>query len=120
MSLSEDQIQALNIGSIYRIEHQRKGTFIGQLIDIEPLPEGDAEAIVLVMKYDVRQGTAQAGLAIDAKQRVRVSGLRPSLIVSLEPSEENDWLREVRVPQEDRSEAKERPGLREQFRKLFG
>ena len=92
----------LKIGQVYSIHHKRKGHFVAQLIGIEETPLGDeADDIFLKVKYDVRQGTSQANLAISPKDRVRVSGLRPSLVISMEPTEEQKWLREVRVPEED-------------------
>jgi hypothetical protein len=109
----------LKIGQVYSIHHKRKGAFVAQLIGIEETPEGDeADDIFLKVKYDVRQGTSQANLAISPKDRVRVSGLRPSLILSMEPTEEQKWLQEVKVPEEDLP--KPDKNLMARFRDLFG
>ncbi|HLE05542.1 MAG TPA: hypothetical protein VI729_13140 [Anaerolineales bacterium] len=109
----------LKIGQVYLIHHKRKGTFVAQLIGIQQASADDeADDIFLKVKYDVRQGTAQANLAISPKDRVRVSGLRPSLITSMEPTEEQNWLREVKVPEEIQS--KPNKNLRSKLRDLFG
>ena len=109
----------LKIGQVYLIHHKRKGTFIAQLVGIEDAPPGDeADDIFLKVKYDVRKGTSQANLAISPKDRVRVSGLRPSLVTSMEPTEEQNWLREVKVPEEIQS--KPNKNLRNKLRDLFG
>ena len=109
----------LKIGQVYLIHHKRKGTFVAQLIGIQQASEDDeADDIFLKVKYDVRQGTAQANLAISPKDRVRVSGLRPSLILSMEPTEEQKWLREVKVPEEDLP--KPDKNLMSRLRDLFG
>jgi len=109
----------LKIGQVYLIHHKRKGTFIAQLIGIEETSPGDqADDIILRVKYDVRRGTPQENLAISPKDRVRVSGLRPSLVTSMEPTEEQTWLREVKVPEEIQS--KPNKNLRNKLRDLFG
>jgi len=109
----------LKIGQVYLIHHKRKGTFIAQLVGIEDAPPGDeTDDIFLKVKYDVRRGTPQANLAISPKDRVRVSGLRPSLVTSMEPTEEQNWLREVKVPEEIQS--KPNKNLRTKLRDLFG
>ena len=109
----------LKIGQVYLIHHKRKGTFIAQLIGIEETYPGDqADDIILQVKYDVRRGTPQENLAISPKDRVRVSGLRPSLVTSMEPTEEQTWLREVKVPEEIQS--KPNKNLRNKLRDLFG
>ena len=109
----------LKIGQVYSIHHKRKGHFVAQLIGIEETPPGDeVDDIFLKVKYDVRQGTSQANLAISPKDRVRVSGLRPSLVLSMEPTEEQEWLREVKVPEEDLPKPDKK--LMARFRDLFG
>jgi hypothetical protein len=109
----------LKIGQVYSIHHKRKGAFVAQLVGIQKAPEDDgADDIFLKVKYDVRQGTSQANLAISPKDRVRVSGLRPSLITSMEPTEEQKWLREVKVPEEDLP--KPDKNLMSRLRDLFG
>ena len=109
----------LKIGQVYLIHHKRKGTFIAQLIGIQQASADDeADDIFLRVKYDVRQGTSQANLAISPKDRVRVSGLRPSLVISMEPTEEQKWLREVKVPEEYLP--KPDKNLMSRLRDLFG
>lgn len=109
----------LKIGQVYLVHHKRKGSFVAQLIGIENTPEGDeVDDIFIKVKYDVRQGTSQANLAISPKDRVRVSGLRPSLITSMEPTEEQAWLREVKVPEEELP--KPDKNLMSRLRDLFG
>lgn len=101
------EIKNIKINKIYKVLHQRKGAFVAQLIGFE---EGDdIDPIIMVMKYDVRVGTAQAGLAMTPKQRVRVSGIRPSLVSRIEETNEDSWLREVRVQEEET--VKKEPGL---------
>lgn len=106
----------VKVGKIYDIHHKRKGAFVAQLIGFE---EGDeVDPVIMVMKYDVRAGTAQAGLAMMPKQRVRVSGIRPSLVTKIEETDENSWLREVRVPEEET--IKNEPGLLDRLKGLIG
>lgn len=89
----------VKIGKIYKVVHKRKGTFVAQLIDFEECDKVDP--VVMKMKYDVRDGTAQAGMATTPKQTVRVSGIRPSLVVKIEETEDGNWLRDVKVPEEE-------------------
>lgn len=92
----------LKIGKVYSIHHKRKGHFVAQLINVVPAWEGDEEdEVFLQVKYDVREGTAQYGLATQPSQKVRVSNLRPSLIHTMEPTDEQKWLMEVKVPEEE-------------------
>jgi hypothetical protein len=73
--------------------------FVAQLLAIET--GDDIDPIFLKVKYDVRSGTDQERLAINpGKDDVRVSNLRPSLITSIEPTEEGNWLRMVAVMEE--------------------
>lgn len=93
-------VKDLKIGTVYKVVHARKGVFIAQLIDFE---EGDdVDPVIMVMKYDVRVGTDQAHMQTGPgdKQKVRVSGIRASLVTLIEPTEEQKWLREVKVPEE--------------------
>ena len=109
----------LKIGQVYSIHHKRKGHFVAQLIGIEETSLGDeADDIFLKVKYDVRQGTSQANLAISPKDRVRVSGLRPSLVISMEPTEEQKWLQEIKVPEEALPKPDKK--LMSRLRDLFG
>ena len=109
----------LKIGQVYSIHHKRKGHFVAQLIGIEETqPDDKADDIILRVKYDVRRGTPQENLAISPKDRVPVSGLRPSLVTSMEPTEEQTWLREVKVPEE--TQLKPNKNLRNRLRDLFG
>ena len=87
------------VGNVYKFSHKRKGTFVGQLIEI--VPGDDIDPQFLTVKYDVRVGTDQVRLATTpGKNDVRVSNLRPSLILQIEEQEGEHWLREVRVPEE--------------------
>jgi len=89
------------------------------MIGIEETSLGDeADDIFLKVKYDVRQGTSQANLAISPKDRVRVSGLRPSLVISMEPTEEQKWLQEIKVPEEALPKPDKK--LMSRLRDLFG
>lgn len=83
----------LKVGKVYRVTHARKGTFIAQLIGVEQGDPGDEhDTIFLTMKYDVRAGTGQVGLAVNpGKDAFRVSNLRPSLIIKIEEVEAKDW-----------------------------
>ena len=47
-----------------------------------------------------------------------MSGLRPSLVISMEPTEEQKWLREVKVPEEELP--KPDKNLMSRLRDLFG
>jgi len=97
------EVKELQVGKIYKIAHQRKGHFVAQLIEVEDGDERDP--LILVVKYDVRFGTDQAHMAIEqGEQNVRVSGLRPSLIIQMEETEEQQWLREVKTIEEKESE----------------
>jgi len=93
----------LKVGSVYRIHHSSKGAFVAQLIDIVKADEGDEyDDVLLRVKYDVRAGTDQIGLSvIPGKQEVRVSRLRPSKIISIEELEGEDWLRQIKVREEE-------------------
>lgn len=93
-------VKDLKIGTVYRVIHTRKGEFIAQLIDFEECD--DVDPIIMVMKYDVRAGTDQAHMQTGPgdKQKVRVSGIRPSLVTLIEPTEEQKRLREVKVVEE--------------------
>ena len=102
------KIKDVEIGRIYDVHHKRKGAFVAQLIGFEECDEIDL--IVMVMKYDVRKGTAQAGLATTPKQAVRVSGIRPSLVVKIEETDGGGWLRDAKVPEEESIKKKE-PGF---------
>lgn len=102
------QVKDVKIGKVYDILHKRKGAFVAQLIDLEECDEVDP--VVMVMKYDVRAGTAQAGMATTPKQAVRVSGIRPSLVVKIEETDGGSWLRDVKVPEEEKVVEKE-PGF---------
>ena len=89
----------LVVGNVYEIFHKRKGQFIGQLIDVV---DGDsADPQFLTFKYDVRFGTDQIRLAVNpGKDKIRVSNIRPSLIIKLGELQEDHWLREVKLPEE--------------------
>ena len=106
MGLSNRQIKALKKNAVYKIDHERKGVFIGQFIgyDDEAARVGDKiDNVFLTFKYDVRVGTAQANLSTGVKLEgggmapVRVSNLRPSLIESLTQTQEQEWLLKVKV-----------------------
>ena len=100
-------------GSVYRINHKRKGEFVAQVIGFE---EGDdADPQIIVVKYDVRVGTSQANLNVGGKDKVRVSGLRPSLILSMEKTQEQKWLRQIEIEYEEKPMK-----LTGTLRKLFG
>lgn len=92
----------LKIGSVYRIQHTRKGSFVAMLVAVEETQAGDKQdELFLTMKYDVRAGTDQVGLSIaHGKDRVRISNLRPSLIRQIDEEENGEWLREVVTPEE--------------------
>ena len=92
----------LEVGKIYRIWHERKGSFVARLLAIVPAWEEDKyDTEFLHMMYDVRAGTDQMGLAIvPGKDRFRESNLRPSLINKIEEVPEGeDWLREIKLPE---------------------
>lgn len=111
MSLSNRQIKALKEGLVYKITHERKGTLIGQFVGYDDEPsrlDDPQDKLFLTFKYDVRQGTAQAGLNVTGKQVVRVSNLRPSLITEIEQTQEQKWLLDVKVPEEEKEKE---PGL---------
>lgn len=86
----------LEIGRVYKLDHQRKGVFIAQLTGIEEGDEADEQ--FLTMKYDVRIGTDQARLAISPKDEVRVSNIRPSLIIAIEETEDGEWRLQKKNP----------------------
>lgn len=91
----------LTKNKIYRIWHERKGSFVARLIEIVPSYPGDEyDKEYLHMIYDVRAGTDQVGLAVTpGKDKVRESNLRPSLIIKIEEVPEGeDWLRKVELP----------------------
>lgn len=89
------------IGEVYQITHTKKGTFVGQLIDIVDSEGDEYDQLFLTFKYDVRVNTDQERLSPEpGKMDVRVSNLRPSLILKLERLEGEDWLREVEVKEE--------------------
>lgn len=102
------EIKDVKIGKIYDVHHKRKGPFVAQLINFEKCDKVDP--VIMVMKYDVRAGTAQAGLATTPTQAVRVSGIRPSLVLRIEETDGDSWLREVKVPEEEKIVRKE-PGF---------
>lgn len=115
MPLSNRQIKAINIGKIYKIQHDRKGTFVGQFMgfDDEPSRLGDKEdKVFLIFKYDIRVGTTQEHMSFGVKLEtgekvpVRVSGLRPSLITEIKQTDDESWLREVKVPEEEKPKQK--------------
>lgn len=120
MPLNERQIKALREGAVYQIRHARKGTFIGQFLgfDDEPSRLGDPEdRVFLTFKYDIRVGTPQAhlstGVKIDGTREyapVRVSNLRPSLIESIQETQEQQWLLEVKVPEFEKPQPQKEPG----------
>ena len=93
------EVKDLEVGKIYKVVHKRKGAFVAQLIEFEDCD--DVDPLVMVMKYDVRDGTAQAGMATTPKQTVRVSGIRPSLVIKIEETSDKSWLRDVRVAEEE-------------------
>lgn len=101
------KVNDVETGVVYRIRHKRKGEFIAQVIDIEERDD-PVDPFIIVVKYDVRYGTDQNRLqrtdVKDAKTGlppgVRVSGLRPSLITLMEKTDEQKWLREVKVVEE--------------------
>ena len=106
MPLSNRQIKALKEGLIYEIQHERKGTFIGQFLgyDDEPSRIGDKQdAVFLTFKYDVRVGTRQEHMSTGVKLEdgnmapVRVSNLRPSLTTAIKQTQEQKWLLDVTV-----------------------
>lgn len=112
MGLSNRQIKALTVGSVYEIKHARKGKFVAQFMGYDDEAErvGDKEdKVYLKFKYDVRAGTDQVGLAISPKIPVRVSNLKPSLIEEIKLSSEGEWLREVVLPETEEEIVKE-PG----------
>lgn len=122
MALNKKQIYDLKEGKIYKIAHARKGHFVGMFLgwDDEAFRIGDKEDFVfLTFKYDVRVGTDQAHLSTGVKDTtgvpsaVRVSNLRPSLILKITETEEQEWLREVVVPEENTK----KPTLKE---RIFG
>lgn len=92
----------LKIGNVYRVTHKRKGTFVAQLINVvDTDPRDTTDDCFLTMKYDVRAGTDQVGLAIaPGKDSIRVSNLRPSLVLRMEELEGEDWLRQIKVAEE--------------------
>ncbi len=96
------QIKNVQKGKIYSVVHKRKGAFVAQLIDFEDCD--DVDPVVMVMKYDVRDGTAQAGMQTTPKQTARVSGIRPSLVVKIEETGDKSWLRDVKVVEEEKKE----------------
>lgn len=113
----------LTKGDVYTIHHKSKGVFVAQLIDIvEAWPGDEYDTVFLTMKYDVRAGTDQVGLAITpGKDQVRVSNLRPSKISKIEKFEGESWLRDVKVPEEEKVKKEEAPGDKPGwFKKLFG
>ncbi len=87
----------LKIGKVYTFHHIRKGTFVGQLIGVERADSRDeADDLFLTVKYDVRTGTDQERLKVNAGE-IRVSNLRPSLIIQIDDIEEGGWLRKQKV-----------------------
>lgn len=114
--------KSLTIGNVYKIRHKTKGVFVGQLIEIvEAWPGDEYDTVFLTMKYDVRAGTDQVGLAITpGKDQVRVSNLRPSKILKIAKYEGESWLRNVKVPEEERAKKEEAPGEKiNWFKKTF-
>jgi len=118
MALNERQIRALRVGGVYKIAHQRKGAFVAQFLgfDDEPTRIGDTEdRVFLTVKYDVRVGTAQAHMSTGVKQEtgerapVRVSNLRPSLVDSMEETQEQQWLLEVKIAQFEKPQPEKDP-----------
>lgn len=112
----------LEIGKIYTVTHQRKGTFVALLEDIltakEAGFEGDEQdEVFLAMVFDVRAGTDQEGLATVKGQVERRSQLRPSVIITIEEYDGDSWLRQVKrkpVPK-----TKEKQNLLATVRGLF-
>lgn len=114
--------EKLEVGKIYRIVHERKGTFVAQLIGIEPTSVNDSQdEMFLTMKYDVRAGTGQVGLAISpGKDSVRVSNLRPSLITHMEVLDNDDYkVKQTRVPKEKQIKKKPKGAL-DMLKHAFG
>jgi hypothetical protein len=110
----------LKRGSIYKIKHRRKGTFIAKLIDVvQAEPDDPQDEIFLHVIYDVRAGTDQVGLAIvPGKDRERESNLRPSLIEKIEEFEGDTWLREVKLPKA--AKAADKKSVFDKLRDAFG
>ena len=120
MPLSNRDLKVLKRGTVYEVDHERKGRFIGQFLGFDDEPErlGDkVDKVFLTFKYDVRAGTDQAHMQVGVKDEagymkpVRVSNLRPSLIRSIRQTEEQQWLLEVVVPEGEKAG----PSLRERF-----
>ena len=112
-----DVNKKLKIGKIYSIHHKRKGHFVAHLIDV--VEGDDLDPVFLTVKYDTRVGTDQHHLATQKGQAVRESNLRPSLIYSIEKTEEGGWLREIRVPTEEKVQEKQQ-GIMDRFSSLLG
>ena len=109
------EVKNVKVSRIYHIHHKRKGHFIAQVIDI--VKGDDLDPVFLTVKYDTRVGTDQHHLATQRGQEVRESNLRPSLILDIEPTEEGGWLREIRIPTEDR--VREKQGIVGRISSLF-
>ena len=94
MSISKN----LQVGKVYSIYHQRKGYFIGRLLDVIETEPGDSEPVLLRLEIDVRSGTDQARIANAANEVTAIMDIRPSLITSIEETDPADWQRRVHVP----------------------
>jgi len=93
----------LELNKVYAVHHKRKGHFKAQLIDIILADAGDQQdETLLTMKIDTRRGWGQEQLA-RAPGPVAVTNIRPSLVVSMELLEGEDWLMTQRVVEEERS-----------------
>jgi len=89
----------LNVGGVYAVHHKRKGHFKAQLIAIVPSADDPQDSILLTMKMDTRETGGQSHLA-RSPSGVTVTNIRPSLIVSIEEMPDEDWLMQIRVPEE--------------------
>jgi hypothetical protein len=98
-----DHQKQVTIGSVYAVQHKRKGHFVGQLIDVVDGDEHDP--VLLRFKIDVRPGTDQARIAHSPGEAVAVRDIRPSLVVSIEAIDTAQWLRVVKVPEEVRAKS---------------
>lgn len=103
----------LKVGDVYTFHHVRKGTFVGQLIGVEKAdPEDEADDLFLTVKYDVRVGTGQEHMKTTGVD-IRVSNLRPSLLVAIDDYDGKSWLLQKKAPKQPRPDTELLQALRE-------
>ncbi len=98
MPLTKNQIKSLTPGKVYKIAHERKGHFVAlfKKFDDEAFRIGDLDDdVYLHVVYDVREGTDQRHMTKGNKFDIRESNLKPSLVISMTETKEQEWLRKV-------------------------